>query len=398
MPIQPFTLKVEAFIRKHPNKFTRKQLFERFKCSRARLDGIIKSRGLADIVLPESSLRTSNPEERPMTTKQQQMALLEECQKHGIDVSDVKHFWHKSKRISMFVVAQNRPTYEKIRLQHIKEMKKYSPKYPDIKRDKVKEGHLLIADASDIHVGKYAASDETGFSYNMEMAVRAAQEGVEGVVQKANGFPIDKILFPIGNDVLHTDNPFRTTTAGTKQDTDGMWWEHYSAARGMYTHIIENLRQVAPVHCVFCPSNHDYMSGYMLADALACWFNNAKDVTFDNTINHRKVMKYGKSMICTTHGDGAKDADMPLLMATEFPQMWAETKYRYIYQGHVHHTNKIMWLGTKDRPGATLITLRSPSATDGWHHRNGYVGVPQAVEGFVHSKLDGQVAHITHNL
>ena len=33
-------------------------------------------------------------------------ALLAECQEQGIDINDVKHFWHKSKRISMFVVAQ----------------------------------------------------------------------------------------------------------------------------------------------------------------------------------------------------------------------------------------------------------------------------------------------------
>jgi len=40
--------------------------------------------------------------------------------------------------------------------------------------------------------------------------------------------------------------------------------------------------------------------------------------------------------------------------------------------------------------------MRSPSGTDGWHHRNGYVGSPKAVEGFLHCKEHGQIARITH--
>jgi hypothetical protein len=41
-------------------------------------------------------------------------------------------------------------------------------------------------------------------------------------------------------------------------------------------------------------------------------------------------------------------------------------------------------------------TLRSPSGTDSWHHKAGYQHSPKAIEGFIHSKKDGQVARITH--
>lgn len=331
-----------------------------------------------------------------MPTKEQQAALLAECQEHGIDIEHVKYWWHKSQRVSAFVVAQKRPTYDKVRDGIIREMKKYAPTYAPIKRVPVTDKHLLVIDPADIHIGKLSLKDETGYHYDIKTAVRYAEQGVRGVVQKAQGFPIDRIMLVVGNDVLHTDNPFRTTTAGTKQDTDSMWWDAFTTARQMYVRIIEELRLIAPVDVVFNPSNHDYASGYMLIDALYCWFHKASDVKFDSAIKHRKYYRYGANMIATTHGDGAKNADMPLLMAQEAPKMWALTSRRYIYQHHLHHRAKTSWQSVKDHPGITLTILRSPSAPDSWHDRNGYVGAPMAIEAFVHHKVDGGVARLTH--
>ena len=326
----------------------------------------------------------------------QTQALLEECKANGIDVSAVKYFWHKSKRISMFVVAQERPTYEAIRDEVIAGMKAHAPKYPTMKYKPVKDGHLLVLDPADIHVGKLAVKSETGLRYNMQTAVDMVHQGVTGILAKASGFPIEKIVLVVGNDVLHRDTPHNMTTSGTRQDTDGMWHEAFKAARKMYVEIIERLVLKAPVHIVFNPSNHDYASGYMLADALYCWFNKNKAVTFDNDIIHRKYYQYGENLIATSHGDGAKFGDMPLLMASEVPKMWSETRHRYVYLHHLHHKIKHQFLAGKDFPGINIEYLRSPSASDGWHHRNGYVGAPQAIEGFIHHPTQGRVASLCH--
>jgi hypothetical protein len=53
----------------------------------------------------------------------------------------------------------------------------------------------------------------------------------------------------------------------------------------------------------------------------------SKNITFDCSIAHRKGFQYGKNLIGTTHGDGAKHQDLPLLMATEFPLEWSQTKH-----------------------------------------------------------------------
>ena len=135
----------------------------------------------------------------------------------------------------------------------------------------------------------------------------------------------------------------------------------------------------------------------MLADSVYCWFRNHKNVSFDVSNAHRKYFIYGKNLIGSSHGDGAKMADMPLLMANEAPLQWANTFYRYIYLHHIHHKDVTKFKSGKDYQGVTVEYLRSPSGTDSWHHRNGYQHAPKAIEAFIHNKQFGQVARISHN-
>jgi len=140
---------------------------------------------------------------------------------------------------------------------------------------------------------------------------------------------------------------------------------------------------------MFCPSNHDFMSGFMLMDAVKCWFKNSENVTFDVSMAHRKYTVYGENCIGATHGDGAKERDLPLLMAQEASFMWLR-EHKYIYTHHDHHKK------SKEYAGVCVESLRSPSGTDGWHHRKGYQHNTKAVEAFLHHPLHGQVARFTH--
>jgi len=167
-------------------------------------------------------------------------------------------------------------------------------------------------------------------------------------------------------------------------------------ARKLYVGIIDSLLKMADVDVVHCPSNHDFMSGFMLADSVSSWFAKSDNITFDVSNNHRKYYRYHNSLIGLSHGDGAKMADMPLLMANEAKKDWADTEHRYIYLHHIHHQSTVKFQSGKDYQGATVEYLRSPSASDGWHARNGYQHAPKAIEGFIHSKEFGQVCKISH--
>jgi hypothetical protein len=57
---------------------------------------------------------------------------------------------------------------------------------------------------------------------------------------------IDKILFIGGNDILHIDNPGRTTTSGTHRTQMG-WHSNFLIAKQLYVDILEILITVADV-------------------------------------------------------------------------------------------------------------------------------------------------------
>ena len=314
------------------------------------------------------------------------------------DVVSVKHWQSASGEFRFSIVTKEDITANETDILKTVSsfIENHSPHYPSIKRKIKLNNHLLVINPADIHIGKYANHLETGDGYNVEIACERVLEGLQGLIDKSKGFEVDRVLFCVGNDILHIDNVYNTTTAGTNQDVDGKWWEHFEIALALYVKCVEILREIAPVDVIHSMSNHDYQSGFHLAHALKSWFRLDDEVTFDISVAHRKYYQYGKNLIGLEHGDGAKMANLPLTMAQERPLLWSETTHRYWYLHHLHHKVKHKWLDAKDFIGVTVEYMRSPSGTDSWHSRKGYVGVPRAVEGFLHEKDSGQVARLVH--
>lgn len=333
--------------------------------------------------------------------KDDELELVEEYRRihneaveSGLDPRDVKTGWIKNENSSLYF---RNPNFEgqldkqkDFKENLIKSLKEHSPKYPKIKRTKSKEGHLLIVDPADVHVGKLCTVFETGKAYDNQIAVQRCLEGVDGILNKSNGFNIDKIAFIGGNDILHVDNPTNTTTGGTNQDTSGMWYDNFLIAKQLYVDILEKLITIADVHFVFNPSNHDYVSGFMLCQCIETHFRNCKNITFDTSIAHRKYFDYGNALIGSTHGNGAKQIDLGSLMSVECKDLWSYAEHRYFFTHHIHH--KV----AKDFINVKVESLRSPSPADSWHDKKGFVNIP-AIEGYIISKKYGQVCRLTHN-
>lgn len=293
-------------------------------------------------------------------------------------------------QVKVWLRPKKGKTFIDLKDEIIKELKSYAPTYKKINYKPPSEPHLLVIDPADVHIGKLCSSFETREDYDAAIATERIRSGVQGILDKAKGFGVDKIMLIVGNDILHVDTPKNTTTSGTHQDTHLMWYDAFRIAKQIYVEVIETLMQVAPLHIQYDPSNHDYTNGFFLADTLQSWFSKSKDVTFNASISHRKYFVYGNNLIGTTHGDGAKEGDLPLLMAHEAAEFWAKCVHRYFYTHHIHHKK------SKDYMSVCVEALRSPSGADSWHDRNGFAHAPKAIEGFIHSKEHGQIARITH--
>jgi hypothetical protein len=340
-----------------------------------------------------------NDEQEENLIKLRNVGVIESCDSLSIDPTTAKHLWKKDKGSSIFVKnpmyinLEEQEKIDQVKVLHdkfITDIKNYSFKYPKFKRSEIKDPHCLVFDAADIHIGKICSSFETGETYNSQIAVQRVREGLAGIINKSKGFNIDKVIFITGNDILHVDNAASSTTSGTHQDTDQMWYDNFMMGKKLLVEIIETLLTIADVEVVYNPSNHDFTHGFMLLDSISSWFHNCKQITFDNDMRHRKYTIYGKNLIGSTHMDGAKVEKMHGLMAEEASEHWHTCNHRYFYGHHLHH--KV----AKDVFSVCVETLRSPSGTDGWHHRNGFQFAPKAVEGFIHHKTLGQVAKLVH--
>jgi hypothetical protein len=328
------------------------------------------------------------------------MSIDEYCEHYNLIRDNVKSYKLITHSATPYYNIQFRDVTEgdkpnSVLSDFIDNVKKYAPRYPKLPRKTSKDGHLLVIDIADLHINKYASTDFAGDNYDSGVAVKRAIEGTQGLIDKASGFNIDKILFVVGNDVLNTDNVFKQTTKGTNQDTDLHWFKAFNIAKECYVKCLELCLTVADVDVIHCASNHDLMSGSFLAVTLEAWFRNNKNITFDTSPKYRKYYKYGSSMLELEHGDKGKLANIPLIMAQEQPKMWAETKFRYALLHHFHHQDKTNWKSGKDYIGVNVTYLRSPSSADLWHYENHFINLV-AVEAFVHSKDLGRVAQLTH--
>ena len=322
---------------------------------------------------------------------QEYRRIKQEAKREGINPNDVKHGWIKSKKASLFFKNSEYRKDEKDKFysEMLNSFKDHSPNYEPFEYSKHLNNHLLVIDPADVHLGKISSEIETGQSYDTQEAIIRVIKGINSILNKVKGFPVNKICLVLGNDILHYDTPNKTTK-GTLVDSDGlMWYELFVTAKKLYVEVIETLFKIAPVHCVYCPSNHDNQSGFYLCQLVEAHFRNCKDVSFDVSPSHRKYIGYEKNLLGFSHGDKGKMTDLPLIMATECPHLWSKCNRRYIYLHHFHSKK------SSDIVSVSVEYMRSTSPPDSWHHSNGYLNLP-AIEGFIHHPTGGQIARITN--
>lgn len=287
---------------------------------------------------------------------------------------------------------------KQIRDEIIKEAKEFSPKYTPINYEHKQQGQLLEINIFDLHFGKLCWGLETGTNYDTKIARKRFINAISGIISRVKGYDIKQVVFPIGQDFFNADDLRNQTTAGTLQDEDVRWQKTYKAGRELLITGIDMLSQIAPVDVVVVQGNHDFQRSFYVGDAMECWYNNNDNVTVNNSPNPRKHYKFGKCLISYTHGNNEKIIDLPLLVASEEPALWAATKYREIHVGHLHHKKEIKFMATQEHKGMVIRFMRSLSGTDAWHNLKGYKGGIQACEAFIWDENEGLICQFSHNL
>jgi hypothetical protein len=266
------------------------------------------------------------------------------------------------------------------------------------------EGLAMEVSIPDLHLGKLAHEEETGENYDGKIAVKAFRHVLYGLLTHAQNLKVGRIIFPVGNDLLHVDTAENVTTNGTRQDTDGRWHKSVRRAVDLMVEAIDAMAQIAPVDIVVVPGNHARMQEAMLGEVLRAWYRNEERVIIHDSPAPRKYIRHGATLLGFTHGegstggDGAKPKDLPLIMATEAPEMWAKTKHRAWSIGHLHQRRSDKFGSTFEDKGVEVRISPSLAATDAWHASKGYIGNLRAAEAYVHDESSGEIARFRATL
>jgi hypothetical protein len=267
-----------------------------------------------------------------------------------------------------------------------------APKRPPVfqYRSLKMDGHLLEISIFDLHLGKLCWGPECGEHYDAKISKETFGSALETLIARAEGFQVSRIVFPVGNDFFNVDNAAQTTTAGTPQDEDGRYQKSFVAGRKLMVDAILRLREIAPVDVVMVSGNHDTERIFYLGDALEGWLSKTPGVTVNNSPTQRKYYAFGKCLIGYTHGHNEPHKNLPLIMATEVPSLWAASKFREIHLGHWHHKKEIHFQPVGESNGIRVRIIPSLCPADAWHKMKGYDGL-RAAEAFVWHPEHGNV-------
>ncbi len=254
------------------------------------------------------------------------------------------------------------------------------PRVSPIKR--VRSGLMLEVPIVDLHLSKLAWEPETGENYDSKIAERRFMDVISDIVDRAQNYAFEQIVFPVGNDFFNFNDIYGNTTKGTQQDNDSRWQKMYMKGNELLIAAIDTLSQIAPVQVFQIPGNHDTQVSWYAVFNLASWYRHNENVRVDTRPNTRKYVEFGKCLIGFTHGDKERKRIFGN-MQIEAPEAWGRTLFREWHLGHLHSEQ------VKEEHGVKVRNLSSVTATDSWHYTSGYVGAIATSQSFVWDKERG---------
>lgn len=308
---------------------------------------------------------------------------------HGIDeasVSSVKFWQTATGDLRYSIVTNDAPNLEDIKQEIEDFAADYAPIYPEQEYPECEDPIAYEISLPDIHYGKLV---DMPLPYDFQE--REYITVVENLVAKAAGLEIERFILPIGNDGLNSEGMRMTTTKGTPQQDYMDWKKSFRGYWKLMVYTIDYLKQIAPVDVIVVSGNHDYERMYYIGDVIAGWFRNDPNVSVDNSDDPRKYYQYGTNMLMFTHGDKEKAQNIPLIMATEQPEMFAATSHREAHCGHFHKEQVNEYRGIKVR------FVPSICPNDSWHKQMGYDS-KRTGQAYIWSKERGMEGYNQYNV
>lgn len=225
---------------------------------------------------------------------------------------------------------------------------------------------LAVYPLGDPHFGLYSWIEETGENFDLTTADNLTRKAIDKLVSSAPNAR-KGLLINLG-DFYHADDSKNMTPGhGNLLDVDSRYEKVMMVGVDAMIHCTYRLlERHEEVDVWNIKGNHDPHAYLALSIGLWQHFRNEPRVTINTKPADYLYCRFGKNLIASHHGHGAKAADLPLLMAADRPKDWGETEHRVWHCGHIHHKSM------KEHPGCDVESHRTLAAKDAWHAQKGY--------------------------
>lgn len=315
----------------------------------------------------------------------------------GLDVTNARHGWrvvqHKDgSRDSVFWKAEEGEE-ENSFLEAVREaLAEYEGAGSVIAEPAYVDAELAtVFPLPDLHFGLYAFGRETGEDYDLSIADNTNRKAFTRLMAAT---PSSEAAVILGlGDLLHADDTSnKTAKSGHALDVDTRHSKVLKTAIQFMIFATElALTRHRHVTVRNLPGNHDLHSAVAVTMALWAWFRDNPRVTVDDSPSYFWWWRWGTVLLGATHGDMAKPANMPLVMAASRPEDWGQTKHRLVLTGHIH-TRTALEVG-----GVIVESFQSTAARDAWHEASGY-RAGRSLSAITFHNLDGEIARQKVNI
>ncbi len=278
------------------------------------------------------------------------------------------------------------------------DLAKELPPQPELPRETnyVDPNLLTVYPLGDPHIGLLTYTPEVGADWDLTIAESVFLPLFHNLVTVA---PASRecLIVDLG-DFWHYDGmEQRTMRSGHKVDADGRPSKMVQVGYRIMLQMIRSALQVHEhVRVVILPGNHDDLGSIFLRVSLFHIFENNPRVTIELSPNVFQYFSWGKNLLGMHHGDKCKIEQLPMVMASDQPKLWGNSRFRKWLIGHFHNDTHRVWRG-KELQGCTAETFRTIVANEGYAHEAGYRS-DQDGKAIIFHKDFGEVERYTVNI
>ena len=250
-------------------------------------------------------------------------------------------------------------------------------------------GHLCnVYTLTDSHVGMLAWHKEGGADWDLKIAETVLTGCFEAMILAS---PKAKtcVVAQLG-DWMHYDGLAAVTPTNAHiLDADGRFAKMVQVAIRILRRVVDlALLHHEKVIVLMAEGNHDLASSVWLRAMFRALYENEPRIEVIDSELPYYTYQHGQTMLAWHHGHLSKNAQLPILFASQFPTVWGDTTKRYCHTGHRHHVEE------KEHSGMTVIQHPTLAARDAYAARGGWIAERQ-VTSITYSDKYGQVARNT---